>query len=91
MKLFEVTYQSSEPYNWGILNDGMMVLGFHQTDEFGDPIMTYFADDMAERIAQLKAKGVVFAKEIPNEEGNISNTILKSPDGHEIFLFRGDL
>ena len=34
---FDSTYQSKEPYPWGIFTDGMIILGIHQTpdeDEF---------------------------------------------------------
>ncbi len=77
---FEQMYASSDPYPWGIFSDGMMVLGLHQTDQFGGPCMTYFAPDMPERIARLEAKGL-----------SILDGILQAPSGEMLFLFEGEI
>lgn len=88
---FERVYQSDEPYPWGIFNDGQIQLGLHQTTDFRGPALTYFAPNMAERITALKGDGFQFIKEIPNEQGIISNAILKTVDGELIFLFEGEV
>jgi predicted lactoylglutathione lyase len=81
----------SEPYPWAIMVDGIMVLGFHQTEEMTEPAITYFAPDSAERIASLKKEGMEFLTEMKNPEGLITNGILRAPDGQLIYLFEGDL
>jgi catechol 2,3-dioxygenase-like lactoylglutathione lyase family enzyme/predicted enzyme related to lactoylglutathione lyase len=73
---FETRHASYEPYPWGVLSDGMMVLGLHQTDEFAGPIMTYFASDMAKRIEKLAEKGL-----------KVENGTLQAPGGETLFLF----
>lgn len=77
---FEQLYASSEPYPWGIFSDGMIVVGFHQTDEFGGPCMTFFAADMPRRIAMLESKGV-----------SIAEGVLQAPGGETLFLFEGEI
>lgn len=77
---FEKLYASSEPYPWGIFSDGLVVLGFHQTDEFQGPCMTYFAPDMPERIRKLEKNGLT-----------ITDGILIAPAGETLFLFQGEI
>lgn len=98
---FYKLYQSQEPYTWGILGDSKIVLGLHEivgSDEkvsepleFTQPTMTYFAADMDERIAQLKADGLPFAQELPDEDGHVANAVLQAPGKERLFLFQGDV
>ncbi len=93
---FDCTYQSKQPYPWGIFTDSMIVLGIHQTPNeeeyrFDGPAITYFSPDMADRIANLKEKGISFAKEIADDSGLVSNAIIAGPDGEELFLFNGEI
>lgn len=71
---FDSTYQSEQPYPWGIFSDGMILLGIHQAvgrDDFpfSGPAMTYFAGDMADRIAALKQNGIAFIHEMADPSG----------------------
>jgi predicted lactoylglutathione lyase len=77
---FEQLYVGGDPYPWGILSDGMIVVGLHQTDAFGGPCMTYFAADMPKRIAKLQSKGL-----------SIEDGVLQAPGGETLFLFEGDV
>lgn len=81
----------NDPYPWGILSDGLMVLGLHQTEEFKGPAITYFAGDMAARIGRLKEEGFEFAVEMPDEQGVVANAVLQAPDGEQLFLFQGEV
>jgi len=42
------------PYPWGVFSDGMMHIGVHQTNDFKQPMITYSAADMPERVAFLQ-------------------------------------
>lgn len=75
------------PYTWAILSDGLIVLGLHETTDFTEPTLTYFAGNQAEQIASLKADGISFSKEFPDG----SNAELTTPDGQKIFLFQGEI
>ncbi len=94
---FTVLHESNDPYPWGILSDERMILGLHQTDALGGeaafsgPAMTYFAPDMADRIASLKHEGFVFANEMADPDGRVRNATLPGPDGELFFLFQGDV
>lgn len=88
---FDVLHQSAEPYPWGILGDGMVVLGLHQTADFTGPNLTYFAPDMPARIAAIRKAGVPITQEMPDEQGAVANAILNGPDDEVIFLFQGEI
>ena len=96
---FEQMFASQEPYPWGIFGDGHIVIGLHQQPEgevdnhihFTKPTMTYFAPDMAERITTLRAAGLSFAAELPDEQGRVANAALAAPGDQQIFLFEGNI
>jgi hypothetical protein len=46
---------------------------------------------MADRIAGLKEDGLIFANEMPNDDGRINNATLHGPDGELLFLFEGEI
>ncbi len=94
---FTSLHESDDPYPWGILSDEKMVLGLHQTGEYGreltfsGPAITYFAGDMVDRIARLKDDGLIFANEMTDDDGHINNATLHGPDGELLFLFEGEI
>ncbi|HYG52883.1 MAG TPA: VOC family protein [Flavobacteriales bacterium] len=81
---FAKLYVNESPYRWAILSDGLAVIGAHQTTNFTDPTITYFASDMKEKIAALKAKGGL---DIHKDMGE-SNTVLNTPEGQKFNLFK---
>ena len=92
---FEQFLVSDEPYPWGIFIDGLIVLGLHQTRDFGlpnitaQPYITYFTSDMAERIAQLEADGSIVVRFVT--EGDKDNAAFTAPGGQHFFLFSGEI
>jgi len=98
---FEKLHESQEPYPWGILSDGLLVLGLHQTTSyshgngsrvtFDTPTLTYFARDMGDRIAELRAEGFGFSVELSDEEGKVITAVLKTPGGEPVFLVQGEV
>jgi catechol 2,3-dioxygenase-like lactoylglutathione lyase family enzyme len=90
---FEPNHTSNEPYPWGIFSDGRMVLGFHETTEFGQnsPALTYFAPDMPQRIERVRKAGIIFASEVADKAGVVREVILNGPGGEAIFMFEGEV
>jgi catechol 2,3-dioxygenase-like lactoylglutathione lyase family enzyme len=99
---FETLYQAVEPYPWAILGDGLVMLGFHQRTDEDDrditmhfpllgPTVTYFALDMADRIASLKAEGIQPVSEMRDAQGQVSGAVLEGPAGERLFLFHGQI
>jgi predicted lactoylglutathione lyase len=71
------------PYPWAIMEDSVIVVGLHQTNDFSTPTMTYFAPDMKQRIEKLKAEGV----EVHEMGYGPANVYVLTPEGTKLFLF----
>lgn len=80
-----------QPYPWGILSDGLITIRLHQTDQFHQKTLSYFAKDMPERIRALREEGIVPTWEGKNEQGVVVNAQIKSPDGQPLYLFEGEV
>ncbi len=80
---FKVLHQTDVPYKWGIISDGLSILGLHQTDTFSKPTITFFASDMKEKIQKLKSEGL----ENFTDKGE-NNTVLITPEDQRINLFK---
>lgn len=89
-------HAANEPYPWGIFSDDLLVLGLHQMPAeeaaaFAGPTLTYFAPDMPDRLAAIRAAGLTFVKEFPNAQGVVSGAALEAPGCEQILLFQGDV
>jgi predicted lactoylglutathione lyase len=73
----------TSPYPWAIVSDGLAVVGLHQTKQFSEPAITYFAADSKDKIAMLKEKGIV-----DMAEQGASNAVLTSPEGVRVNLYK---
>ncbi len=79
---FKALSKYASPAPWAILSDGLAVVGLHQTKDFSQPIITFFAKDMKEKIERLKENGL----ENFNEHG-AGNIVLNTPEQQKINLF----
>ena len=79
---FKAVSRFSSPYPWAILTDGLSVVGAHQTDNFDYPAITYFAADMARKIAGIRATGISGIA----DDGN-GNAVLTTPEQQRVFLY----
>lgn len=80
---FKPISRHTSPYPWAILTDGLAVVGLHQTSDFKQPIITYFAGDMPQRIDNLKAAGLSGFNHAPGD----GNMVLNTPENQKINLF----
>ncbi len=79
---FTAVSEFASPYPWAILTDGLAVVGLHQTTNFDHPAITYFAADMAAKIAVLKAGGLKDYK-----EESPADIRVETPEGQHFFLY----
>jgi hypothetical protein len=68
-----------------------MILGLHQTQDFAQPTITYFAGNMRERIATFQREGFAIHAVMGDTGETISNGALTTPDGQQLFLFEGEV
>lgn len=88
---FKPLHTADEPYPWAILCDDLLVIGLHQTSDFNEPHITYFAPDMVERIKQVEAAGINITPVPPEVEGVMANAAFVGPGGQRFFLFQGEI
>lgn len=80
---FKMLSKKTSPYPWAILSDGLAIVGLHQSKEFANPTITFFASDMKEKIESLKNNGLTNFTELGG-----SNIVLNTPEGQKINLFK---
>jgi hypothetical protein len=88
---FKPLHMADEPYPFAILSDELLVLGLHQTPDFHEPHITYFAPDMPERIQALQADGIDIMPVPPQPDERIINGVMRGPGGQPFFLFQGEI
>lgn len=99
---FDQLYTATEPYPWGIVTDGLIVVGLHEhvaqphithDPRTVPPALTYFAADMPDRLKTFKDEGIeilpVSAIGEPDDTGQ--NARIVGPGAITIYLFTGDL
>lgn len=93
MKLgFEPTkYMPVPPDTWASISEGPLMLGIYKKGHLPHiiktPTITYFEEDMPERIRKLKQEGMEFVQELPGPDGQTGHAIAQAPEGQLIFLF----
>lgn len=80
------------PYPYSIMSDGLIVLGLHQTNDFKDFTITYFAEDMQDRVAMFADEGLeLHPMRSEADKENYDNAAFMSPDDQQFFLFKGEV
>jgi catechol 2,3-dioxygenase-like lactoylglutathione lyase family enzyme/predicted enzyme related to lactoylglutathione lyase len=79
---FQTLSKNSSPHPWAILSDGLAVIGLHQTQQFSEPAITFFAADMKDKIVKLKEQGIEVLKEL-----SPANVVLLTPEQQKINLY----
>ncbi|MER3523630.1 MAG: hypothetical protein C4326_06050 [Ignavibacteria bacterium] len=87
---FAVSLRGEKPYPWAILTDGVMILGFHQTDAFTMPALTYYSNDVHSCLHALEAAGIHSVRRLHDHDGRVRGAVITAPDGQTIFLLEGE-
>ncbi|QKJ30482.1 hypothetical protein HQ865_12170 [Mucilaginibacter mali] len=80
---FKLLTSHQMPYKWGILTDGLNIIGLHQTTDFSIPTITYFASDSKQKIDKIKVAGLT-----SYIEKGLNNITFTSPEKQQINLFK---
>jgi len=80
---FTAISKFASPYPWAIISDGLAVVGLHETTQFKQPAITFFAADMKDKIEKLKQAGIA-----DYTEAGPANIILNTPENQKINLFK---
>ncbi len=87
---FTVKREGRAPYHFALLTDGTFTIGVHDQRDIPSLSLTYFAQNMADRLDILRASGVVLTQESITAEGRTGSSIATSPDGQRVMLFSGN-
>lgn len=87
---FAVKREGRAPYHYALLTDGTFTIGVHDQRDIPSLSLTYFAENMADRLDVLRASGVVLTQESITPEGRTGSAIATSPDGQRMMLFSGN-
>lgn len=82
---FKAPMKMNEPYPHAIMTDGLLIVGLHQTNDFNEPTLTYFAPDMEPKVKVLREEGMEGIKTTMGDTDK--NVVLSTPGGQKIFLF----
>ena len=89
---FEPLHIGKIPYPYCIMSDGLIVVGLHQTNDFRDFTITYFAEDMGARVNMLTGDGLeLHPMKSEADATHYENGWFLSPDGQQFFLFKGEV
>lgn len=86
---FEALHTAQIPHRYAIVSDNMLVLGLHESSQ-PTISLTYFAPDMADRIAALKTAGIPMRAIEADAAGTVKSGSLMSPEGMVFFLLTGN-
>ncbi|HXG01278.1 MAG TPA: VOC family protein, partial [Bacteroidota bacterium] len=87
---FRVVLRGTKPYPWAILSDGTMTLGFHETQNFRSPALTYYAPDVESRLRTVRGAGISAIRELYDDQRRTAGAVLTAPDGQLLFLLEGE-
>jgi predicted lactoylglutathione lyase len=86
---FTIKRTATIPYPYALMTDGSIVVGLHENRDIPTLTITYFAEDMVDRIDRLRKSGVEITEELADPSGKLANGRVISPDGQIVFLFNG--
>lgn len=82
---YTTSMKMNEPYPHAIMTDGYMIVGLHQTSDFNEPTLTYFAPHMGKKVSKLRDEGLSGINTTMGDTDN--NVVLDTPGGQKVFLF----
>jgi len=80
---FTLKAEMDSPYPHAIMSDGLMIIGLHQTKNFNYPAITYFGLNTAQRIGEMKQKGLTGFTEFMG----MGNQVLTTFEKQHFFMF----
>jgi len=89
---FEPLHIAKIPYPYSIMSDGLIIVGLHQTGDFDDFTITYFAEDMQKRVANFEGEGLqLHPMKSQANQNTYDSAAFISPDDQQFFLFKGEV
>lgn len=80
--------ERNDPFARTELTSALLNLGLYRSRAFRDPVLTFEADDMCERLARLRERGMRLSDEMPDALDDRLNAILIAPEGTRLLLLQ---
>jgi catechol 2,3-dioxygenase-like lactoylglutathione lyase family enzyme len=77
-----------DPFVRTELTSALLNLGLYRSRAFRHPVLTFEADDMRERLARLRERGMTLSDEMPDTLDETRNAVLIAPEGTRLLLLQ---
>jgi hypothetical protein len=88
---FVALEEQSEPFARTALTSDHLDLALYRTRAVRQPVLTFEAADMAERLARLRAGGHKVSDEMPDSLDESANGVLIAPEGTRLLLLQSEV
>ena len=78
------------PFTRTALTSDHLNLGLYRTRAFRQPLLTFEAADMRERLAHLRERGFELLDDMPDSLDDSTNAILEAPEGTRLLLMQSE-
>lgn len=85
---FVALEELSEPFAHVELTSALLNLGLYRSRAFRQPLLTFEANDMRERLARLRERGVSLSDEMPDTLDDSLNAVVIAPEGTRLLLLQ---
>jgi hypothetical protein len=83
--------EHSEPFARTVLTSDHLDLALYRTRAVRQPVLTFEAPDMAERLARLRTGGHKVSDEMPDSLDESANGVLIAPEGTRLLLLQSEV
>ncbi|MGD9841950.1 MAG: VOC family protein [Steroidobacteraceae bacterium] len=80
--------EEAHPFNRLSLTSDYLNLGLHRSRALRHPLLVFEDDEMRERLAHLKERGIALSDEMPDSLDEHCNAVLIAPEGTRLLLMQ---
>lgn len=82
--------EQDEPFTRVEMTSDLLNIGLYRSRAFRQPVLTFEADDMRERLARLRERSMKLSDEMPDTLDESLNAVLIAPEGTRLLLLQAD-
>ncbi|HEX7012664.1 MAG TPA: hypothetical protein VF161_07950 [Steroidobacteraceae bacterium] len=83
---FVALEEESTPFPHTPLTSSLLNLGLYRSRAFRQPVLTFEGENMRERLARLRERGLKLTDEMPDSLDGSANAVLIAPEGTRLLL-----
>ena len=82
--------EERDPFPHTPLTSDFLNLGLYRTRALRQPVLTFEAPDMGDKLAQMRDRGLTLLDEMPDSLDESTNAILEAPEGTRLLLLQSE-